>query len=162
MGIQINRDDLFRSIIRTWLLDLFYQKGIAYFIYRYFSSHDCSREKLNKLSSIIMKSIDKYDKNNIYKHFENYLRNTNSSDLFFANCTNYTSKRTKDKLYCSSPINVIICKAFPWSETAQGYNFWSIRYQEWYHHCNELLTPTPNMKELALQVIGCSNITSEN
>ena len=162
MDFQINRDDLFQRIIKTWLQDTSYQKGIAYIIYRCFFTHDFSKEKQNKLSSIIMKSIDKYDKNNIYKRFENYLRTTNTWDLFIENCTNYTSTRTKDKFYCVSPINIILCKAFPWSETAQGYSFWSTLSQVWTRHCNKLLSPTQDMRELALQFILCRNITSSN
>lgn len=153
-NISINKEDLFHKLIKTWLQPLLLQKGIVYFIYTYFvNTHNLSVKDKNTLASIIIKSVEKYGMNNIYKHFENFLRNKNVWDIFWQNRTMFDSTTSQDETYCRIPINTIISTSFHWVKTPQGEVFWRNQHVVWYKYCTKLLSPTQNMKELALEVI---------
>lgn len=75
-------------------------------------------------SNIVMKAIHKYQPNNIYKQFENYLKkkgcwDTYQQGLFTRNYLHI------NHAFCYCAITYIIDQSLRWGRTKEGYKFWS-------------------------------------
>lgn len=108
--------------------------GLAFYLFQYLTAIRVPSTLSLKLEDDIMKAIYKYQRNNIYTTFINFLKR---QGIWAQYMQALKTKKflTPNKAFCSCSILSMIDASLWWSRTKEGYNFWCSMNEQWRQVC---------------------------
>ena len=126
--------------------------GLAFYLNQYLMAVRVPSTPSLNLKDDVMKAINKYQPNNIYTTFINFLKRLGVWKQY-VQALKTKKYLNPNKTFCSCGMYNIIDTSLWWSKTQEGFDFWHTIDEKWRQVCNSK-TPSQTYRNKLKELIG--------